>query len=244
MADQFTRMALDCVSFAAQGRHVADYTDFCKLQLGPGVAYYDRIRVKDQLIDEGIIRVERNRLHLGTLSDVSWLHASLRNGDPEAWSICETFPKKKIKFDPDDSALRDLGLAGEEYVIEYLKAKLPTDAHMRIIHVSLEDDSAGYDIQTPSTQTTHEQSLLEIKTSSRAGNKFRFFLSHNEFETGKRNPHWRLVLVSSRSGTFEIVGVLRIEDIANLMPVDRSEFATWTSTQLTLSREAWSKDLP
>jgi hypothetical protein len=244
MAAQFTRMALDCVGFAAQGRHIADYTDFCKLQLGPGTAYYDRIRVKDQLIDEGIIRVENNRLHLGTLSDVSWLRSSLNNGDPEAWSICEAFPKRKLKFDPDDSVLRDLGLRGEEYVIDCLRAELPIDKHSRIVHLSLEDDSAGYDIRTPSTQASDEQNLLEVKTSSRAGNTFRFFLSRNEFETGKRNPQWRLILVSAKNGTFGIAGVLRVEDITNLMPVDTSVEATWASVRLNLNVDSWSSQLP
>jgi hypothetical protein len=234
MADLFLQMAVDCVEFAHAARHVKDYTDFCKRQLGPGTAYYDRIRVKDQLIDEGFIRVEGNRLRLGVAKAVEWLERALADGESSAWELCDYYPKRRLKFDPDDTASRELGLAGELYVIECLKDVLPQGFEDRIIHVSLEDDSAGFDIRTPSVSRPESELLFEVKTSSRTGPTFRLFLSRNEVETGLRNANWYLVLVTAHQGNLEIAGSLKLSAIADLLPQDTCDEASWLSLKLVL----------
>jgi len=244
MTELLVKMALDCIVFARDARHVRDYSDFCKMQLGAGTSYYDRIRVKDQLIDEGFVRIEENRLRLGSAHKRAWLDQALRNGDPEAWEICEIYPKRKLKFDPDNTAARDLGLAGEVFVLEKLKQLLPKALQGRLIHVSLEDDGAGFDISTPSVKNPEDQVLLEVKTSSRSGSKFRLFISRNEVETGLRNPNWRLVLVAAQQGEFDILGVLGMTDFADCLPQDTSSEAMWMSTRIDLSRDGWRPSLP
>jgi hypothetical protein len=237
-------MALNCIEFAHAARNVQDYTDFCKRQLGAGTSYYDRIRVKDQLIDEGFIRIDGNRLRLGVAKRVEWLEQSLAQGQSEAWELCDLYPRRKLKFDPDDTASRELGLAGELYVMELLKEVIPHGFQDRIIHVSLEDDSAGYDIRTPSTNGPEGEVLLEVKTSSRTGPGFRLFLSRNEVETGLRNPNWHLLLVAAHQGKFEIAGAINMSAIADLLPQDTSDEARWMSLRLVVPVEDLDKKLP
>ncbi len=244
MSDLFLQMALDCIQFAYAARHVQDYTDFCKRQLGAGTAYYDRIRIKDQLIDEGFIRLDGNTLRLGMAQGVEWLERGLADGEPEAWELCDLYPKRKLKFDPDDTSARELGLAGELYVIERLKERVPKGFQDRIIHVSLEDDSAGYDIRTPSVNGAEDEVLLEVKTSSRVGPSFRLFLSRNEVETGLRNANWYLVLVTACQGKFEIAGSVKMSAIADLLPQDSSDEATWMSLKLVLQLDNLMAGLP
>jgi hypothetical protein len=244
MSNLFVQMALDCIEFAYASRNINDYNDYCKRQLGAGTAYYDRIRVKDQLIDEGFIRLDDNKLRLGEAHSSEWLEQALVNGEQAAWAICDCFPRRKLKFDPDDLAKRELGLAGELHVIDRLKQLLPASDHHRISHVSLIDDSAGYDIRSPTLSGHETESLLEVKTSARSGSNFTLFMSRNEVETGLRNPNWHLVLVLAKSGDFEITGVLKMSAIADLLPQDMSEEASWISLKLVLPVEGLHSQLP
>lgn len=196
----------------------------------------------NELIAEGVVTIENNRLGLGQLSPSGWITEGLRKGDIDAWQICDTFPLSGRKFSPDQTALELLGLVGEEHVMETLRELLPAAWHEQITHISLSDDSAGYDIRTPTT--TEKTVFLEVKTTSRPGEKFSFFLSRNEWSVAKNNPNWFLVLVKKIDGRLTIFGHLDSRSITEYFPDDRHPDFQWTVAKGALFRDDIYLGLP
>jgi hypothetical protein len=139
--------------------------------------------------------------------------------------------------------LSAIGLKGEFFVLELLQRQLPTHAQSAIKHVSLTDDSAGYDIEAPLNETG-TTCYLEVKTTTRPTGSFRFFLSRNEWRTSTRKPNWFLVLVSLTPQTSELFGHLDSGSLANYMPEDRHRDFPWQVTRGSLSRDDVFSGLP
>lgn len=244
MSGNFLLMANDCISFARNNLMARDYQEFCKRTLGPGTSYYDRMRVAERLIDEGVVLLENNRYHLGFLSEAPWLISALSTGDDHAWTILHAFPKRRIKFDPDNRVNQITGLGGELAVIAWLREQLEPDYVSRIVHVSLENDAAGYDIYSPSTRTLGSSTLLEVKTTTRPGPILRYFLSRNEAEIGARNENWHLVFVTVRGGVHELAGFATMADIRQQLPSDPPGNSRWMSVELHMNSGDLNPNLP
>jgi hypothetical protein len=121
-----------------------------------------------------------------------------------------------------------IGKEGEEYVVSCLKEKLETHLHPGIVHVSLTDDGAGYDIITPASKI-EGRIMLEVKTTTKPGDDFYFYLSRNEWNTARRNSNWYLVLVRKTNGRLDLFGYLGSQSLVDYYPGDVHPDFQWTS---------------
>ena len=223
---------------AAKNRiHIQDFYMDGRLSRNVAHGYEARKQVLGELMNSGVVALDESRLTLGMLTTFNGLIEGLKEGSVEAWAIVDLFPKKSRKFDPDSNLLNEIGIRGELFVIEELKRMLPANLHERIQHISLTDDSAGFDISTPSTINPNNQIQLEIKTTTRPGNQFNFHLSRNEFETAKRYEHWYLILVTSWNLECKIFGYLEGSSIISYFPIDTSSGFSWTSAKGSLNQD-------
>lgn len=122
-----------------------------------------------------------------------------------------------------------VGRAGEEALVNVLEAFWPGST----THVSLVDDSFGYDILFRSGGCEWH---LEVKTTNRRG-RLVIYLSRNEHEVSLRDPRWRLVVVG-------IDNLLRLQAVATLptsllagrAPRDEVPESRWDSVSHDLRR--------
>jgi hypothetical protein len=113
-------------------------------------------------------------------------------------------------------------LLGENFILKELKKVLPEEKLSSIIHISIKDDTKGYDIEFDNI--INEKKLLEVKTSSLPGNTFSFYLSRNEYEVGKLNTdNWSVVLVKLSNGTPVFFGALTVDDLNKYLPEEKFE---------------------
>lgn len=104
------------------------------------------------------------------------------------------------KFDPveRDRRNRELGSAGEEFVLELERRQLAgmgrQDLSRRVRWIADEEgDGAGYDVL--SFAPTGQERLIEVKTTNGSA-RTPFFLSRNELEVSKERPEdWRIYRV-------------------------------------------------
>jgi hypothetical protein len=190
--------------------------------------YQARMTAFMELSEQGFVKLESGKLALGALSLEPWLTDGLSNGDIESWKICDAYPVKLHKFKPDQFNLEQIGREGEDFVIAWLKTNLEKDLHGEIIHTSLTDDGAGYDIVSPTTKL-QGRILLEVKTTTRPGDEFNFHLSRNEWNTALRNSNWYLVLVRKIKGSFDLFGYLDNHSLVNYYPDDKHKDFKWSS---------------
>lgn len=85
-----------------------------------------------------------------------------------------------------DTAERTRVGAAGEYALVSLLASM---ASLQVRHVAAESDGYGYDIHAAMPDDVLH---IEVKTTTRRG-RLSIFLSRNEFETMRRDPHWLLV---------------------------------------------------
>lgn len=239
-------LILEVLKAASDRISVQDFDIQC--QLAPatsGKSYYDRLRVAEKLVDEGIIEKIDGHLKIIAKQVPSWLKEGLLAGSPISWKILETIDTKgKIQGKIDLELLASIGFEGEMEVIRHLKASLPPALTTRIKHISLTDDSAGFDIAAPSTQQHDYSCLLEVKTSSRPGEEFRFFISRNEARIASLNDNWRLVAVLRQDKGYQILGHLTYAHFASILPDDTSPFAKWESASILLPADLVVPGLP
>lgn len=208
------------------------------------VGYTSIRRVVDFLFDLGLIEVEDGRLSLGTLVNFELLENTLEFGSPEAWEIVDAFPVRARKYEPDAELLAKIGLLGEFHVIKELHAELPDSERINIDHRSLVDDSAGFDIASPSIKNPSQRVHLEVKTSTRPGNRFVFYLSRNEFETAHQINNWYLVLVQVEKGDPSLFGYLEADSLKGYFPVDVADGFSWTVSKGSFSQDDLRRGLP
>lgn len=199
-----------------------------------------------QLVELNVIQVINGRIRFITLDAIPWFSEALLYGDTQSWELAnlvEKGTKRTYKFDPNK--LAEIGLNGEKFVIEQLKKNLIQELHYRIQHISLLDDSTGYDIKSPSLQNSDNIELLEVKTSTRVHEEFfEFFLSKNEYITGIKNPSWSIVAVQVINGKPSVLGYVKSHQIESRMPKNVDDTATWESVRLKLNFEMWNDFLP
>jgi hypothetical protein len=196
-----------------------------------------------ELREQGFVKVESGLLLLDALYPTEWLTSSLANGESDSWRICDAYPKRAQKFQPDQVNLDEIGKAGEEYVVSWLRAHLDESLHAQVLHTSETDDSAGYDISTV-TQTLPGKVLLEIKTSTRPGPDFTFHLTRNEFNTARMNSNWFLILVRRIGGKCTLFGYLDSVSLVSYFPKDNHSNFRWESTVGMLGEDDIFEGLP
>lgn len=210
-----------------------------------GKSYQDRLRVADKLLSDGTIFLDDGFLRIATHEVPAWLGDDLKRGLSVAWDILETLdPTQKLANKFDRIFNEELGYEGEEAVVAELQSKLPQSMHHRIHHISLVDDSAGFDIRSPSILDTSVNILLEVKTTSRPGDQFVFYISRNEARVASLNESWRLIGVVKESSGISILGTLLFTQISSLLPIDISDLGRWESAKISVPRSIFLNNLP
>ena len=220
---------LEVIRAAQRQEHFEDFKTGGRLTGDVRHGYQARMVAFAELLDKGLVKLESGFLSLGFLSELSWLNDAVLDGDKTAWDICDAFPQRQRKFQPDLLNLEEIGQQGEDFVISLLKEKIAHERHSEIVHTSLVDDSAGYDISAPNTRHGGKV-LLEVKTTTRPTEDFTFHLSRNEWSTATRHSNWYLVLVQKVQGKLTLYGYLDGGSLVHYYPRDNHEDFQWTST--------------
>jgi len=236
----------DLLEVVGSGIQVNDLRKHCRLApVAAGKTQFDRQRLLEELVENGVLivrdrRVFSNRGALGRL-----LSSSLANGDTAAWQLFEgDGGSKSVEAKFPSELLAQLGLEGELAVISELKRQLSLDLHDQIDHVSLRDDSAGFDIRSPLTTMSSGFSALEVKTSSRPGEDFRFYISRNETLSASSIRNWFLVGVVRSQGVSSLIGHLRYESFAAYLPKDSHSNSRWESASVSVPKRLFEQGLP
>lgn len=239
-------LILEVLKAACDRISVRDFDIQC--QLAPstlGKSYYDRLRTAEHLIEDGVIEKVDDHLRIVAKDVPEWLRHGMLVGSQISWEIFEVIDAKgKIGGKIDLELLATIGLDGEMEVIRQLKHDLSPPFDSRINHISLTDDSAGFDISAPSTSQNNRFCLLEVKTSSRPGSNFHFFISKNETRVARHNENWSLVAVRRDPSGYKILGHFRYAHFSEILPINSSPFAKWESASITLPIDLIVPGLP
>lgn len=149
----------------------------------------------------------------------------------------------------NDAFRRLLGASGEEVVANSAREQLQyvgrPDLADQVRRVSLISDSYGFDVEAPSPGG--QLRLFEVKSiTSEHTPDIEFYLSRNEFEVGRRNSNWHLVIccvhdVNKARGT--VVGWLNPADLEPHVAADRGQ-GLWQSILFRVDRAALAPGLP
>jgi hypothetical protein len=239
-------LASDIIRAAIRVTPVADLRVRAQLsQPNPGMTYQDWLRVLEGLLEDGIVATKDGMLCQGRIAPGSSLERRLLNGSSEDWDIVrilDPLDRYGRKFDAQHR--EELGRLGELAVMHELLQELPVAEHHRVRHTSLFNDSAGFDIEAPLLEDTRRRVFLEVKTSSRSGKDFNFFLSRNECSVGLRSESWYLVFVRIMSGQPSILGHTRMEPIVAFLPIDPQDRGRWESVRISAQTEVLKPGLP
>jgi len=239
-------MVLEVLEAAQKRTEKKDFYLQCKLTPPTnGKSYFDRIRVFEKLITDQVIEIDNGTLRVSKKEIPIWLFEGLKNGSETSWDIFEKInPSKKTLEKIDRLLLEEIGLAGEKAVMDLLQQSLPQEAQNRLKHVSLYDDSAGFDIQTPSLKNNSNTLLLEIKTSSRPGSSFNFFISQNEARVASLNDNWQLIGVFKKDNNYNIVGALSYDQFSSYLPLNVHPNGRWETSKITIPVNVFQNGLP
>jgi hypothetical protein len=135
----------------------------------------------------------------------------------------------------DGNSLLERGRAAERLSFEFERSRLlPLDAQDAVVWVSLDDNSAGYDIRSRDRVANElVPKLIEVKAC--AGPKLEFYLTRNEWLTAQRSPDvYMLHLWDLRTGALTEV---RWIDVLPHIPVDFGA-GMWTQARIVWSKSA------
>jgi hypothetical protein len=120
-----------------------------------------------------------------------------------------------------------VGLAGERGVVKALNEAWPGAAQ----HVALESDGLGYDVSATAGDVTWH---LEIKSTTRRG-RLILYLSRQEFEMGKLDPRWQLVVAGLGLGNqLAALATVRRSVLSERAPVDQDPASRWETARYEL----------
>jgi hypothetical protein len=143
--------------------------------------------------------------------------------------------------------LNAIGAAGEEAIVNACRAELKElgdeEAAHQVRRVSEISDELGFDVVAPRIDGSVRR--LEVKATRSAALEATVFLSRNEFETGRFDPDWWLVVVRvMREGDHSILGHVGAVDLVGLMPVDRHDAGRWQVARVRLPLTSLAVGLP
>ena len=239
-------IAFQAVSFAKEKKTVGDYKRYCMTLRRTLIDNYEnRMRVMEFLINIKFIEKDEERLYLRGISLEPWIKELLLSGDKTVWELATAADKKSIltkKFDAE--RLGEIGLEGEKFVLSRLKCQLNPEVHRLVEHVSLSNDTLGFDIISPSVKVRNKLLNLEVKTSVRPSENFKFYISRNEFEKGNRNENWFLVFVKVINATHYILGHARPDIFMDFIPQEIDGSVKWESLKVEINPEWLMSGLP
>jgi hypothetical protein len=239
-------ISLEVLIAARAGLAVKDFEIQCRLApMENGKTFFDRIRVAESLIRDRLITSEDGYLRLSNKVIPESLIQNLKTGSVIAWKILDCIdPPQKTFQKIDQELLSQIGLEGELAVIRELNRNLSSEEIHRIKHISLVDDSVGYDIQAPSFRNIDANLLLEVKTSVRPGDNFHFYISKNEARVAQQNSNWFLVGVESTPYGYQLLGGLTFNTFADFLPVNQSPNGQWESAKIVIPKKIFTAGLP
>lgn len=238
-------VAEEVVAFSRSRGTVDDYKRRCNLiPPEPGKNRYFRLKVLDEMLQQGLVRITNERLSVGEIEAGSSLAAELLNGDGAAWDFVEKNFSETSARKFDDKHLKKIGLDGESWVVNEYRNRLPNSMCDRVIHVSLKDDTAGFDIVAPSLNYETHIQHIEVKTSVRRATHFEFYISRNEYEVGASDERWVLLLVKKEEGSYLPFGHLFHSSLVSMVPKDVTDIARWQSVKIRLSSSSVFEGLP
>jgi len=239
-------LALEVFRAARLGMARKDFEIRCRLVPNEnGKSFIDRIRVTDFMLQENLVCLEDGCLKVVKQSVPDSLLEKLATGSEIAWQILECIdPPNKLARKLDLELLKRIGFNGEITVIKELESNLETAYIPKIRHVSLVDDSAGFDIQSPSIRSGEETVLLEVKTSVRPGQLFTFYISRNEARVGRQNPNWFLIGVEVLNGNYRVLGSISFPAFSDFLPLNQSEACEWETARISIPKKNFCQNLP
>lgn len=246
ISDQWLEIVRDVVSAAAEGLSIPEFNRRSILQpLNIEASHFDRSRVLVQLIEDQVIAVEDRCLALGRIDSAGWLLDGMKAGNSLVWEVAQLVDvQERVIKKFDHERLAEIGSLGEDFVVDELRRLLSAENSRRIRHISLEDDSVGYDVLTPSVTHSDQVQLLEVKTSVRPGNIFSCFVSRNEFRVGCNNSNWSLVCVRLIDSKPTLLGHINLNLIRNNFPVDQEPSIRWESSRVQIPLVVLRPGLP
>ena len=249
LSNAWEELALEAFQAASEKISVREFKKQCELTPpGPGKTFYDRERVAEDLIESGVIEIDDGILRVSkaaTKNLPDWLIEGLEIGRATSWQALDYLdPSEEVLRKIDQQLLQKIGLEGELAVMKLLLDGLPPAAHNRLRHVSLTDDSAGFDIFSPSFNNSDNTVLLEVKTTSRQGKNFTFFISKNESRIASHNQNWHLIGMLRAPDGFKLIGFLNYDQFSQFLPVDVSSSGAWESAKITIPSHVFLHGLP
>lgn len=233
-----------CVDMAMRSIEEQDFRRFALMSHRFGEQYSDLVGALQALIDNRVIDIVDGKLRLLGIEEPRLFEEKILKGEAWVWDLFDAVPTKYRKFNPDQTAQALLGERGELAVVQELKKLVPIDLQERIIHVSKLSDHFGYDIESPSRFEDEGQLAIEVKTTSRPGDRFKFFLSRNEYRAGLENANWNLVFVQLSESNYEIVGHLPHHEIKSRIPDTRDKNWIWESVSAVMHKNEFYPGLP
>lgn len=228
--------AMDLLRLGKNGYELDSYIQSSILRpVETGFTHFDRMRVYENLLVEGALYVNDGKFWTVSGSIPDWIFEALAGGfyDPEAIAeqVAET-PEHRKKFDSE--LLARIGLKGEEVFVKKLADLLPERAVIN--HVSLLDDSLGYDVKVDLDD--REPMYFEVKTTVRTTKKFNFYLSKNEFEVAKKlGKNWKFAFVNLHDGQAQVLGQAFMHQFSGMLPEDKSSKFSWASVSCSVGYE-------
>jgi hypothetical protein len=240
--DFWLPLALVALTFAKEKKSKGDYEAFCQRQpRSRKGSLTDRLKICAHLIEVNHIVLVGEVMTLSPNPSFQWLDSQLINGDEAAWDFLKELGfKDKIGRKYNDANKKKIGEKGEQFVLQQLYSFFPENKHHEIIHTSLADDSAGYDIECPDFEMGNGKFFLEVKTTSLPGQDFTFYISRNEYEVALTKPNeWMIILIKLVNGEPKFFGKLKYDFIDTQYPKeDTSSSVSWESLKVKVFEDS------
>jgi len=177
------------------------------------------------------------------------LHTLARLDDATAIELLRSlFRQRSNSEDILDEDLRArIGLAGELAVVDACRDQLSDLGHPELAaavqQVSLVSAAMGYDVFAPRVGASARKMEVKTTTADSGSGLFRFFLSRNEYEQGRRNPtDWSLVACRLNDDQVTILGWAPVRSLTPYLPDDAS--GRWTEAVVRFPQSGLIAGLP
>lgn len=165
-------------------------------------------------------------------ADAAALAAATDVDEPSA-----TLAVRRVHGRMDLQRRTEVGAAGEKALVAALEKAWPSS----VDHIALRHDGFGYDV---AIVVDDEEWHLEVKSTTRRG-RLVLHLSRHEFEVGRLDPRWQLVVVGlDELSCLSAVATVDPARVRERAPVDRAGNGRWTAARFELPREALARGLP
>jgi hypothetical protein len=224
-------MVSEIARSAKSGMTVSNYlSDSLLRPVKAGESHADRVRTIEYLVQQGSLVIQADKFQIVDVIIPEWLTNAAGLGFEDAYRLAEDFtPTEASKLKFDHLVLTEIGLKGELAFIDFLRAFHGDSCEIN--HVSLFDDSLGYDVvlRKPDGETL----FFEVKTTSRPRDvDFPFYLSRNEYNVGITSKSWTIACMLMLNGTANCVGVLTASQLEGQLPLDVSANITWSNVRV------------